>query len=87
MGQADEKGKINVAEECCLAKLKPNEPFFVLKASDIWAIPLVSMWIQFVETQGVPNEMDKRKITEARNWMEKARNWQQENEGRPKFPD
>lgn len=53
MGKRREDG---TWEDSCLAKVKPNEPIFVLRAQDKLASTLVRRWAVQAREQGCPEE-------------------------------
>jgi len=64
--------------DTCLDKLEHGEPFFVLRAQDIWATVLVRLWATFASITGCPPE----KIAEAHETATLMELWSPR-----KFPD
>jgi hypothetical protein len=62
----------------CLAKLAPDEPFFVLRAQDAEAADLVELWALRARAGGCPLD----KATEAMQVADEMRRWP-----RRKHPD
>ncbi len=56
----------------CIAKLKPGEPFFVLRGQDVLASPIVREWCDRASAIGVPAD----KLSEAYNKADAIRLWQ-----------
>lgn len=65
-------------KDACLDKLKPGEPFFVLRAQDKLAPTLVRDWALMAKLNGAPDE----KILEAQETAAEMENWPNR-----KFPD
>jgi hypothetical protein len=63
----------------CLSKLKPGEPYFVLRAQDNLAADLVELWAIRAGTTG---KCDPDKIAEAKHVVQQMRDW-----GHRKDPD
>jgi len=55
----------------CLAKLAPDEPYFVLRAQDSEAADLVEVWAIRAQMGGCPND----KVLEAKQVAEEMRRW------------
>jgi hypothetical protein len=65
----------------CLSTAKDDEPIFVLKASDLLAVPAVGYWIDMARATGVNAE----KIEDARRHMDQMTEWRARNGA--KVPD
>jgi hypothetical protein len=65
-------------KDSCLEKLKPGEPFFVLRAQDMLSSGLVHEWVTLARRMGCPES----KVQGARNIAIAMEAWQ----GR-KYPD
>lgn len=79
MGKRREDG---TWEDSCLEKLKPGEPFFVLRAQDRTAPILVEVWAELVEFRAIDEETDEAlkrrlfaKVDEARVCAHAMRAW------------
>ena len=68
MGYRKEDGTYH---DTCLDKLKPGEPFFVLRAQDITAPRLVRLWAEMAGDQVCPRD----KILEAQNTAADMEDW------------
>lgn len=64
--------------DTCLDKLKPGEPFFVLRAQDIHASQLVRLWAYMAELSGCP----EKKVWEAIQTVSAMEEWPNR-----KYPD
>ena len=78
MGRRKEDG---TWEDSCLEKLKPGEPFFVLRAQDLLAPEIVREWATRAHTAGTPRE----KVIEAFETSKRMEEWAAANGG--KVPD
>lgn len=58
-------------KSCCLDKLKPGEPFFVLRAQDLLAPILVDQWAAMAKAGGTP----QAKVDEARATADAMAGW------------
>jgi hypothetical protein len=65
-------------QDSCLAKIKPEEPIFVLRAQDKLAPALVEDWADRAATHGCSAE----KVAEARTTAAAMRDWPTK-----KYPD
>ena len=75
MGRRTTDGKI---EDKCLERVRPGEPFFVLRAQDKLAPLLIELWADMARANGLPI----KKYREAMSRASEMRQW------RPrKFPD
>jgi hypothetical protein len=64
--------------DSCLNRAADDEPIFVLRASDKFAAPLVTMWGELAKMHGCPAD----KLVSARLVLTEMRAWP-----RKKFPD
>jgi hypothetical protein len=55
----------------CLDKVKPGEPFFVLRGQDRLSSAVLAQWIKLAQDVGVPRE----KIEEARRCLARMEAW------------
>lgn len=62
----------------CLGKLKPGEPFFVLRAQDCLSPELIRLWARQAKEHDCPEE----KIREALTTADEMEKWEPR-----KFPD
>lgn len=58
-------------KDACLDKLRPGEPFFVLRAQDKFAPLLVDLWAELAGEHGCPTD----KVHEAFNTADQMRSW------------
>lgn len=65
-------------KDSCLDKLKPGEPFFVLRAQDRLSATLVRLWVEFASMHGCPAP----KLNEAIDTAKEMDKWPVR-----KFPD
>ena len=56
----------------CYSRLKPDEPYFILRAQDAEAADLVELW---AVRAGSTGNCDPDKITEAMRTAEEMRKW------------
>lgn len=63
--------KLEQGDYDCLAKLAPNEPFFVLRGQDLSAPYLVDAWVDVNRNKGCPPE----KLAEAQRVADAMRSW------------
>jgi hypothetical protein len=66
-----------------LGKALPDEPVFLLRASDVWAPVLVRHWAALAEESGAP--IEKRRA--AHRVANEMRAWREQNPDRVKAPD
>ena len=66
--------KKNPSKYDCLDKLSDNEPYFVLRAQDVFAAHLVDSWCDLAEQMGGAIK-NTHKIFEARSLAKEMRNW------------
>jgi len=79
MGTKDNPGKHDVK----LLKLHQDEPFFILRASDLIAPATVMVWANLATTHQVPDD----KIREAVEQVNAMVEWQRRNQHLTKIPD
>jgi hypothetical protein len=75
MGRRNDDG---TWQDSCLAKLKPGEPFFVLRAQDILASAGVRVWAARAKASGTP----EHKVIEAIRTADEMEKWEPR-----KYPD
>ncbi|HYK54156.1 MAG TPA: hypothetical protein VEV38_11550 [Candidatus Eremiobacteraceae bacterium] len=63
--------KNNPGRYDCLAKLAPDEPYFVLRGQDAEAADLVELWALRAKTAGC----DRDKVNEAMDVADEMRRW------------
>jgi hypothetical protein len=69
--------KNNPGEFDCYAKLAPDEPYFLVKATDLLAPVITELWASLAALRGAGS----RKVEEARECAAAMRRWREEELG------
>lgn len=70
--------KNNPGDFDCYEKLPPDEPYFLLRAQDVFAPVLVARWVVYAKEAGV----NRAKIAEAERLIYDMERWQQQHQRR-----